>query len=136
MFGPWDPVLGAHIQSLCEAVDLPHIEARLDLDTSFREFSINLYPSQQHLNNAIKDLITYLNWTRVAIVYEEEYGLFKLQDLVKGPPGSRVELYIRQAHPGSYRQILREIRQKDIHKLIVDTNPKNMNHFFRAVSHI
>ncbi|CAB0008629.1 unnamed protein product [Nesidiocoris tenuis] len=133
MFGPWEPVLGAHIQSLCEALDLPHIEARLDLDQGHREFSINLHPSQNHLNAAVKDLITFLNWTRVAIVYEEDYGLFKLQELVKSPPGSRTEMYIRQANPNSYRHVLREIRQKDIFKLIVDTNPANMNLFFRAI---
>ncbi|XP_073985742.1 glutamate receptor ionotropic, kainate 2 isoform X4 [Rhodnius prolixus] len=141
MFGPWEPVLGAHVQSLCEALDLPHLEARLDLEPSgYREFSINLHPSQAHINTAIKDLITFLNWTRVAIVYEEDYaksisakGLFKLQELVKAPPGSRTEMYIRQAHPSSYRHVLREIRQKEIFKLIVDTNPNNMNLFFRAI---
>ena len=61
-------------------------------------------------------------------------GLFKLQDLVKVPPTVRTEMYIRQATPGTYRQVLREIRQKEIYKLIVDTNPRHMQQFFRAVS--
>jgi glutamate receptor, ionotropic, invertebrate len=61
-------------------------------------------------------------------------GLFKLQDLVKSPPTQRTEMYIRQANPATYRQVLREIRQKEIYKLIVDTNPKHMYKFFRAVS--
>ncbi|KAJ4452057.1 hypothetical protein ANN_03573 [Periplaneta americana] len=59
-------------------------------------------------------------------------GLFKLQDLVKVPPAMRTEMYIRQATPGTYRQVLREIRQKEIYKLIVDTNPRHMYQFFRA----
>jgi glutamate receptor, ionotropic, invertebrate len=66
--------LGAHIQSICEALDIPHIEARVDLETMAKEFSINLYPSQQHMNNAYRDLIVYLNWTKVAIIYEEDFG--------------------------------------------------------------
>jgi hypothetical protein len=61
-------------------------------------------------------------------------GLFKLQDLVKVPPTVPTEMYIRQATPGTYRQVLREIRQKEIYKLIVDTNPRHMQQFFRAVS--
>jgi hypothetical protein len=61
-------------------------------------------------------------------------GLFKLQDLVKVPPAVRTDMYIRQATPATYRQVLREIRQKEIFKLIVDTNPRHMYHFFRAVS--
>lgn len=61
-------------------------------------------------------------------------GLFRLQDLVKSPPTPRTEMYIRQAGPGSYRQVLKEIRQKEIYKLIVDTDPAHMQKFFRAVS--
>ena len=61
-------------------------------------------------------------------------GLFKLQDLVKFPPSPKTEIYIRQAGPGSYRQVLREIRHKEIYKLIIDTDPIYMQQFFRAVS--
>ncbi|XP_018054289.1 PREDICTED: glutamate receptor ionotropic, kainate 2 [Atta colombica] len=133
IFGPSDPLLGAHIQSICEALDVPHLEARVDFEPTFKEFSINLYPAQDHLNKAFKDLISFLNWTRVAIIYEEDYGLFKLQDLVKSPPSVRTEMYIRQAGPASYRQVLREVRHKEIFKLIVDTDPAHMQQFFRAI---
>lgn len=61
-------------------------------------------------------------------------GLFKLQELVKSRAAARTEMYIRQAGPDTYRQVLREIRQKDIYKLIVDTSEKHMHQFFRAVS--
>ncbi|XP_065161284.1 glutamate receptor ionotropic, kainate 2 isoform X2 [Atheta coriaria] len=133
IFGPSDPVLGAHIQSICEALDVPHLEARIDFEPVSKELSINLHPSQEHMNRAFKDLMTFLNWTKVAIIYEEDYGLFKLQELVKAPAAARTEMYIRQASPSTYRQVLREVRQKEIYKLIVDTNPKNINQFFRAI---
>lgn len=45
-------------------------------------------------------------------------------------------MYIRQASPDSYRHVLREIRQKEIYNLIVDTSPLHTAAFFRAVSHI
>lgn len=50
------------------------------------------------------------------------------------PPSFTAEMYIRQAGPDTYRQVLRDIRQKEIYKLIVDTSPKHMSRFFRAVS--
>lgn len=74
IFGPSDPVLGAHIQSMCEALDVPHLEARIDFEPHSKELSINLHPSQEHMNKAFKDLMTFLNWTKVAIIYEEDYG--------------------------------------------------------------
>ncbi|KAL3284149.1 hypothetical protein HHI36_018317 [Cryptolaemus montrouzieri] len=73
IFGPSDPVLGAHIQSICEALDVPHLEARIDFEPHSKELSINLHPSQEHMNKAFKDLMMFLNWTKVAIVYEEDY---------------------------------------------------------------
>ena len=45
----------------------------------------------------------FLNWTRVAILYEDEYGLIRLQELVRAPPSKNVEIYIRQTGPDNYR---------------------------------
>lgn len=74
IFGPSDPVLGAHIQSICEALDVPHLETRIDFEPTSKELSINLHPSQEHMNKAFKDVMSFLNWTKVAIIYEEDYG--------------------------------------------------------------
>lgn len=82
IFGPSDPLLGSHIHSICDALDIPHLETRVDLDNDFREFSINLYPAQNYLNKAFEDVMSFLNWTRVAIIYEEDYGLFLLHNLL------------------------------------------------------
>ena len=67
---PSDSLLGPHIQSICEALDIPHIETRFDIDHGAKEFSINLFPQQKKLNDAILDTVKYLNWTRYAIIYE------------------------------------------------------------------
>ncbi|KAG8321977.1 Glutamate receptor ionotropic, kainate 1 [Homalodisca vitripennis] len=90
LFGPSDPLLGAHIQSICEALDIPHVEARIDFEPAFKEFSINLHPSQEHMNHAFKDVMTFLNWTKVAIIYEEDYGFWKIPKT--GPKALEVTL--------------------------------------------
>ena len=51
----------------------------------------------------IKDMMRFLNWTRAAILYEDEFGLVRLQDLVRTPPMKNLELYIRQTNPANYR---------------------------------
>ncbi|EDV34857.2 uncharacterized protein Dana_GF15914, isoform B [Drosophila ananassae] len=130
IFGPTDPLLAAHVQSICEAYDIPHVEARIDLEYNSKEFSVNLYPSHKLLTLAYKDLMVYLNWTKVAIIYEEDYGLF---NLMHSTSETKTEIYIRQASPESYRQVLRAIRQKEIYKIIVDTNPDFIKQFFRSI---
>nr|AAV36909.1 RE13419p [Drosophila melanogaster] len=74
--------------------------------------------------------MVYLNWTKVAIIYEEDYGLF---NLMHSSTETKAEMYIRQASPDSYRQVLRAIRQKEIYKIIVDTNPSHIKSFFRSI---
>ena len=134
--------------------DIPHLEARVDIDNSYKESSLNLHPSQDLMNQAYKvqewkrlglgypcdlsifwkfvkyvqilgetwililksvwkmgfnqkqlfafksfsfllspndfpidkifqDMMLFLNWTRAAILYEDEYGLIRLQELVR-----------------------------------------------------
>jgi len=133
LFGPSDLILGSHVQSLCDALDIPHLEARIDIDNSYKESSLNLHPSQDLMNQAYKDMMLFLNWTRAAILYEDEYGLIRLQELVRSPPSKNLEIYIRQTNPANYRTVLREIKKKDIFNIIVDTNPSNINLFFRVI---
>jgi ionotropic kainate glutamate receptor 2 len=63
-------------------------------------------------------------------------GLLRLQDLVRSPPTSKMEVHIRQGTVNTYRQVLREIKQRDINNIIVDTRTEHVHIFFRAVSHI
>lgn len=144
LFGPTDHVLGLHVHSICDALDIPHLETRPDLDLVLdeddydyddedeehhshseqaeevrvndataqepgdislapllysvhpdriatgwmenelrrpqkparrvrarRRFAINLHPAQ---NEALLDVVQYLNWTRVAVVFEGNDG--------------------------------------------------------------
>jgi glutamate receptor, ionotropic, invertebrate len=131
IFGPADSLLGAHIHSICDALDIPHIESRLDLDTGLKEFSVNLYPSQAMLNAAYQDVMNYLNWTKVAIVYEHDHGLIKLRELIRY---TGIDIYIRQADITSYLSVLADIKSKEYNNLIVDTDPQHMAEFLKGVS--
>lgn len=120
IFGPSDPTLGAHIFSICDALDIPYLDARIDthsdgmsssssfvptklnagkdgppvdgrndgpdassstivspsIDRYRREFTINLNPTQLLVNDAFQDVIRFLNWTNVAVIYERSYGKY------------------------------------------------------------
>jgi glutamate receptor, ionotropic, invertebrate len=71
-----EKTLSNHIQSTTRALDIPQIQTHLDADGDDRnkEFSINIFPSQTILNKAMFDVMKFLNWTRCAIIYEQEAG--------------------------------------------------------------
>lgn len=53
---------------------------------------------------------------------------------MRSPKSREMEIHLRQADPDSYRGVLKEIKTKEIHNLVIDTKPSNMHHFLRAVS--
>lgn len=61
--------------SICDALDIPHLEARLqdlgERDIS-RELSVNLHPGSLAISESLRELIIYLNWTKVAIIYQDD----------------------------------------------------------------
>ena len=80
IFGPSTQQLGSHVQSICDALEIPHMEARIDMEgddsTNDKAFSINVYPPVDQINQAFMDVMFFLNWTKVAIIYEEDSGKF------------------------------------------------------------
>ena len=78
IFGPSTQQLGSHVQSICDALEIPHMEARIEMEsdesTNDKAFSINVYPPVDQINQAFMDVMFFLNWTKVAIIYEEDSG--------------------------------------------------------------
>jgi len=76
IFGPSDSHLASHIVSICESVSMPLLLTIADrvTDLNRRHFVTDMFPARGHLGQAFKDLINFLNWTKIAIVYDDEEG--------------------------------------------------------------
>ncbi len=54
LFGPQSGVTASHIQSICDSLELPHVETRWDYSMEREDYSVNLYPHPQALGQVIK----------------------------------------------------------------------------------
>lgn len=136
IFGPRDPLLGVHVQSLCDALDIPHIESRLQHlgeGALSKEFSINLHPGSEAISDSLRDLIIYLNWTKVAVIYEDEMSLIGLQELVKPPLPRNVQFIFRKSARESFRETLIDLKSRNMYSLIVDIRTESVPALFTAV---
>ncbi|XP_032584782.1 glutamate receptor ionotropic, kainate 2 isoform X3 [Drosophila mojavensis] len=115
LFSPTDSLLATHINSICDDLDIPDI----GIGRSAQEFSINVHPSQQYINQAFIDVIRYLNWTRFGILYEKDHGILILNEFSRS---IQAELHIRQVSSGSYLTVLNEFKSNEIHNILIDTN--------------
>ncbi|KAH8385421.1 hypothetical protein KR009_001755, partial [Drosophila setifemur] len=113
VFSPTDSVLATHIHSICDALDIP------DIGRSADDFSINVFPSQQLVNQAFIDVILYLNWTRFGILHEKQYGIINIQQLTRS---IHAEVHLRQVSRGTFLSTLKEFKNKEIHNIVIDAN--------------
>lgn len=76
IFDPFDGPISHHIQSICDAKDIPHIETRWEFKSNRNDpESINLFPRTSLLTKAYVDIVKAWNWEHFAIVYENNEGI-------------------------------------------------------------
>ena len=85
-------MISVHVQSICDAVDVPHLETHPTLDSALfrganvflnrssssivpsgtnldQRFSINVHPRLEDINVAFRDLVLYKKWPKAALLY-------------------------------------------------------------------
>lgn len=75
LFGPHSVFLSHHVESISDALEIPHLEYRWRSRIPERtQLSINIHPLS--LTRAYVDIIHAWNWKSFGIVYEESRGKF------------------------------------------------------------
>lgn len=71
LFGPQSKMTSSHVQSICDALEIPHIETRWDYRLVRDDYSINLYPHPQALGEAFVSLVqvSYLVSKKTPLLY-------------------------------------------------------------------
>uniref|UniRef100_A0A803VK13 Glutamate receptor n=1 Tax=Ficedula albicollis TaxID=59894 RepID=A0A803VK13_FICAL len=115
LFGPAHSSSVSAVQSICNALEVPHIQTRWKHPTadSRDAFYINLYPDYAAISRAVLDLVLHFNWRVVTVVYEDSTGLIRLQELIKAPSRYNIKIKIRQLPPGNKdaRPLLKEMKK-------------------------
>ena len=76
VFGPINNVARAHVQSICNAFEIPHLQAQWDPREPRDYFSISVYPDAFTLSKAYADLIKEWKWKQFTVIYEDNDGKF------------------------------------------------------------
>ncbi|XP_055939943.1 glutamate receptor ionotropic, kainate 2-like isoform X2 [Argiope bruennichi] len=110
IFGPQSSVAAAHIQSISDALEVPHIESRWDYKLQRDDLSINLHPRASTLNQAYIDVVRKWEWKDFIIVYEENEGIIRLQDFLKETSTRNWNIQVYRFQPEQpYRSLFRQI---------------------------
>ncbi|XDV24274.1 hypothetical protein PO909_028495 [Leuciscus waleckii] len=120
IFGPSHSSSANAVQSISNALGVPHIQTRWKHQVSDNRDSyyVSLYPDFSSLSRAILDLVHFFRWRTVTVVYDDSTGLIRLQELIKAPSRFNIRLKIRQlsADTKDAKPLLKDMKKaKEFH---------------------
>lgn len=118
ILGPQSESSADHVQSMCQTMRIPHIQTHWDPKLAAKSpapsfvapLSVNLYPSPSSLSRvrhfivlmfhfhfysfkkAYASVIRGWNWRSFTVLYEDEEGLIRLQDVIQLSTSLKVQL--------------------------------------------
>ncbi|XP_068188830.1 glutamate receptor ionotropic, kainate 2 isoform X3 [Antennarius striatus] len=120
IFGPSHSSSANAVQSICNALGVPHIQTKWKHQVSDNRdvFYVSLFPDFSSLSRAILDLVHFFKWKTVTVVYDDSTGLIRLQELIKAPSRYNIRLKIRQlpTETKDAKPLLKEMKKgKEFH---------------------
>ena len=76
VFGPSHSSSVSAVQSICNALEVPHIQTRWKHPSVDNKdsFYINLHPEYASISRAVLDIVQFYKWKTVTVVYEDATG--------------------------------------------------------------
>ncbi|XP_069985019.1 glutamate receptor ionotropic, kainate 2 isoform X2 [Penaeus vannamei] len=124
IFGPQSGQTSAHVQSICDSLEIPHIENRWDFRLTRDAYSVNLYPHPSTLAKAYMDVLKTLGWRKFCIIYENNNGLIRVQELLKD---QSFQISLRQLPlSDDYRPMLKDAKKDGVTHIVLDVERDNI----------
>ncbi|KAM8900408.1 glutamate receptor ionotropic, kainate 1 isoform 2-T2 [Spinachia spinachia] len=138
VFGPSHSSSVSAVQSICNALEVPHIQTRWKHPSVDNKdtFFINLYPEYTAIARAILDVVTFFKWRKLTVVYEDGTGLMRLQELIKAPAKFNLKIKIRQLTPGNQdaRPLLKELKKDKEFFILFDCSYRMASELLKQLS--
>lgn len=126
-----------HIRSICDSLEIPHLEVHYDIEARSDALTINLYPRPEVLARAFFDLNRVLGWEEFAIVYDynEEVLLFNSFLQQAREKGWNIQLY-QLSHNEPFRETFWQVQADGKNNIVLDVKQHNLRQALRHVSNL
>ncbi|CAK1555311.1 unnamed protein product [Leptosia nina] len=125
IYGPTDPNSADAVQAHCRAAGVPHIQATWrppplrDLEIPSPP-GINLYPEAVALSEAVAVFIKDNDWNTYTLLYDDDEGLIRLQEILKYADPNDNWLVRRLKSGKDNRQLLKSLKVARHTRVILD----------------
>ncbi|KAM7306640.1 glutamate receptor ionotropic, kainate 2 [Ixodes scapularis] len=137
IFGPMSGVSSVHVSSVCDSLNVPHLETRWDPFMEDSDDSINIFPHPNVLAEAYTALMKYWEWNAVAILYDEDDAIVQLKDLLQELREDGIEVsYFFRNSSDSFRDVLKKIKEAEYVNIFVAIEDEDLEVFLKQAMQI
>ncbi|XP_032790934.2 glutamate receptor ionotropic, kainate 2 [Daphnia magna] len=127
VLGPSSSSTSSHVQSICDALEIPHVNTGCQSRLRRTQYAINLHPHPTALGQAYVDVIRTWDWKTFTILYEEEESMVRLQLLLKVSTTSGFKINVRKMpETTNFRPFLKEIDAKGERNIVLDCSAETL----------
>lgn len=114
------------VASLCNEFGIPHLSGHWEPEQPeykqpFRQFTRNFFPNPKSFSRALADIIEENDWTAFTVIYEDDYGLMKLHDILQYHDMTNGPITMRRIDDSEDQMpLLKQIAQYGETRLILD----------------
>uniref|UniRef100_A0A1B6GVG8 Ionotropic glutamate receptor C-terminal domain-containing protein n=1 Tax=Cuerna arida TaxID=1464854 RepID=A0A1B6GVG8_9HEMI len=121
VFGPQSEDTSDHVQSICDAMEIPHVQTRWNSRQRRGSCLVNLFPHPSTIAKIFVDLVRILEWKSFTLVYQDNGGLIRFNGLLMYNDHKGYPVTVRQlADDGNYRPVFRRIKNTDEKNIVLD----------------
>lgn len=102
IFGPPSTIASTMVESISNNFEIPHVQINWSPKNLFtRTTVLNLYPDPILFGQGLAVIVKHMAWKNFAILYENNEGLLKLQEVLKLTINTRETILVRQLDIGN-----------------------------------
>lgn len=137
IIGPTSEITVMHTRSICDSLEIPHLEVHRDVTVRNEALSINLHPRPEVLTSACLDICRGLGWEDFAIVYDNNENIVLYTDFFREAKqkGWKIMLY-QISSEYSFRDTFTKIKKDRKDKIILDVRHERVIDALKTVSSI
>ncbi|XP_041980069.1 glutamate receptor ionotropic, kainate 2-like [Aricia agestis] len=141
IFGPTDDVSAMAVGARCRAARVPHIQAvwRPPPERGFEPPTppgINLYPEAVALSKAVALFIKDSDWNTYTLLYDDDQGLIRLQEILKHAELGDKWLVRRLDPEGDNRPLLKSLKAYGETRVIIDCPTDRILKYLRQANEV
>lgn len=151
VFGPQDRISDSAVKDQCTQKHIPHIQAtwqpiesddpetegEIEVEELFdKTISLNFFPPTDDVSLAYAHLLQYYGWENFAVLYEDDQGLMRVQQVLSSYSGMHPIVVRRLTPKGDNKHIFKDLAKHQESRVLLDCDVDNVMDYLKEATEL